>query len=147
MLNMEAKSNEKTLKIFIADDSQIVRDRLSSMLMDMENVEVIGQAKDVINAILGIKKLNPDVVILDIRMGWGSGIEVLQHIKEESPSPLVIIFTNYPYPQYKKKCIELGADYFFDKSTEFEKVPELLRQLQSRLSSAKTKRSSPKNSL
>lgn len=147
MLNMEAKAKEKPLKIFIADDSQIVRDRLSSMLMDVENVELIGQAKDVINAILGIKKLNPDVVILDIRMGWGSGIEVLQHIKQESPSPLVIIFTNYPYPQYKKKCIELGADYFFDKSTEFEKVPDLLKQLQNKLSSNRTKRSNQKNHL
>jgi hypothetical protein len=42
---------------------------------------------------------------------------------------MVIMLTNYPYPQYRKKCLGLGADYFFDKSTEFEKVTELFKQL------------------
>ena len=45
------------------------------------------------------------------------------------PSCVVIIFTNYPYPQYRKKCMEAGADFFFDKSMEFEKIPEVLGQL------------------
>jgi len=42
---------------------------------------------------------------------------------------VVIVFTNYPYPQYRRKCIDAGADFFFDKSTEFDKVTEVLKQL------------------
>jgi DNA-binding response OmpR family regulator len=68
-------------------------------------------------------------VILDIRMPGGSGMDVLQAIKREKQAPMVIMLTNYPYPQYRKKCLGLGADYFFDKSTEFEKVTELFKQL------------------
>jgi DNA-binding NarL/FixJ family response regulator len=62
-------------------------------------------------------------------MNGGRGIEVLKYIKKIEPVTLVIILTNYPYPQYLKKCMDLGADFFFDKSTEFEKVTEVCEQL------------------
>jgi len=68
-------------------------------------------------------------VILDIRMPGGSGIDVLEDIKKINAAPIVIILTNYPYPQYRKKCMAAGADYFFDKSSEFEKVTEVLKKL------------------
>ena len=99
------------------------------MLADLENIEVIGQAQDALEAIESIPKLNPQVVILDIRMPRGSGLDVLKAVKKNKDSPKIIIFTNYPYPQYRKKCLEAGADYFFDKHTEFEKLFEVLKQL------------------
>jgi len=117
------------MKVFIADDSTVLRDRLIEMLSELPGLEIIGHAQAVPEACASIKNLNPDVVILDIRMPGGSGIDVLQDIKKDKQSPLVIILTNYPYPQYRKKCLELGADYFFDKSTEFEKVTELFKRL------------------
>jgi len=117
------------MKVFIADDSTVLRERLVEMLSDLPGIEIIGHAQDVPEAITAIKKLNPDVVILDIRMPGGSGIDVLQDIKKDKQAPLIIILTNYPYPQYRKKCLGLGADYFFDKSTEFERVPEIVKQL------------------
>jgi DNA-binding NarL/FixJ family response regulator len=68
-------------------------------------------------------------VILDIRMPGGSGIDVLENIKKTNAAPVVIVLTNYPYPQYRKKCMALGAEYFFDKTTEFEKVTEVIENL------------------
>jgi len=59
----------------------------------------------------------------------GSGIDVLQDIKQGHAAPIVMILTNFPYPQYRKKCADAGADFFFDKSTEFDKVPEVLKKL------------------
>ena len=117
------------MKVFIADDSDIVRERLKEMLSEISEVEIIGEAGDGEEAIKGILELHPDVVILDIRMPGGNGIDVLQAIKRGDPAPTVIMLTNYPYPQYRKKCMDLGADYFFDKSNEFEKVVEVLEQL------------------
>jgi DNA-binding NarL/FixJ family response regulator len=117
------------MKVFIADDSTVLCERLIEMLSDIPGIEIIGHAQDVTGALYSIKKLNPDIVILDIRMPGGSGIDVLQDIKKEKQAPMVIILTNYPYPQYRKKCLGLGADYFFDKSTEFEKVTELFKHL------------------
>jgi len=117
------------MKVFIADDSPILRERLKTMLSDFPEVEISGQAKDTPEAIKSIKELKPDAVILDIRMPGGSGIEVLQSIKKDRPDIKVIVFTNYPYPQYRKKCMNLGADFFFAKATESEEVPKVIEQL------------------
>ena len=108
-----------TMKVFIADDSPILRERLKTMLSDFPEVEIAGQAQDTPEAIKSIKELKPDVVILDVRMPGGSGIEVLQSIKKDRPDIKVIVFTNYPYPQYRKKCMDLGADFFFAKATSY----------------------------
>jgi DNA-binding NarL/FixJ family response regulator len=117
------------MKVFIADDSQVVRERIIEMLSELPEIEIIGQAEDGLQAKNLIEKLNPDVVILDIRMPRRNGIEVLQNIKKKNSALTVIMLTNYPYPQYQKKCMKAGADYFFDKATEFEKVTEVLKKL------------------
>ena len=113
------------MKVLIVDDSAVIRERLGTMLSETENVEIIGQAQAPREAMELIQKLKPDAVILDIRMHGGNGIEVLKNIKQNKQFPMVIMLTNYPYPQYRKRCEILGADFFFDKSTEFEKVREL----------------------
>jgi DNA-binding NarL/FixJ family response regulator len=117
------------MKIFIADDSAVVRERLKEMLSEIPEVKIIGQAEDGLQATNLIEELNPDVVVLDIRMPRGNGIDVLEKIKKNNPALIVIMLTNYPYPQYRKKCMKAGADYFFDKSSEFEKVTEVLEKL------------------
>lgn len=116
------------MKVFIADDSEVVCERLTTILSDVPGVEIIGQAGCTAEAIDSIHQLHPDAVILDIRMPGGSGIEVLKGIKKDNSSLLVIMLTNYPYPQYRKTCMTLGADFFFDKSTQFEEVVAVLRK-------------------
>ena len=61
------------MKVFIADDSQVLRERLDEMLSDLPGIEIMGYAQDVPEAITSIKKLNPDVVILDIRRDLCNG--------------------------------------------------------------------------
>jgi DNA-binding NarL/FixJ family response regulator len=117
------------VKVFIADDSLIVRERLVALLDELSGVEIVGQAEHVAEAISAIWKLQPDVVILDIRMPGGSGIDVLQNIKQAGAGPIVIILTNYPFPGYRQKCLQAGADFFLDKSTEFDQIPALVERL------------------
>ena len=117
------------MRLFIADDSEILRVRLIDMLSEIEGIEIIGQAQDSLDAIESIEKLNPHVVILDIRMPPVNGFKVLEAIKKNLQSPKVIIFTNYPYPQYRKRCMDAGADFFFDKSSEFEKLVDTVKYL------------------
>lgn len=114
------------MKVFIADDSSEVRERIRMLLSELEKIEMIGEAENVQEAIESIRHLGPDVVILDIRMPGGSGIDVLKEIVKEDRVPIIIMLTNYPHRQYKKKCMDAGADFFFDKSREFEKVVEVL---------------------
>ncbi len=117
------------MKVLIVDDSAIVLERLVSMFDDQKGIQIVGQAQNGIEALKFIKQHKPNAVILDIRMPGGNGIDVLQHIKQIDPSIKVIMFTNYPYSQYRTKCLESGADYFLDKSTEFYKIPEIINHL------------------
>ncbi|NJN92776.1 MAG: response regulator transcription factor [Anaerolineales bacterium] len=117
------------IKVFIADDSIIVREHLVIMLDELSGVEMVGQAEDVAEAVSAIQNLQPDVVILDIRMPGGSGIDVLQNIKQDGAGPVVIMLTNYPFAGYRKKCLQAGADFFLDKSTEFDQIPKLFERL------------------
>ena len=117
------------MKVFIADDSAVVRERLVEMISELPGIEIIGQAQEALEATNAIMKLKPDVVILDIRMPGGSGLNVLKDIKKYTDAPVVIMFTGYPYPQYRQRCMDAGADFFFNKSTEFDRVTEVLEQL------------------
>ena len=116
-------------KVYVVDDSELVRERLIDMLSDVEEVKIIGATGDPEEAMAEIPILNPHAVILDIRMPGKSGIEVLREIKKDEPSPVVIILTSYPYPQYQKECTDAGADYFLNKSTEFNKIAKVLKGL------------------
>jgi DNA-binding NarL/FixJ family response regulator len=115
------------MKILIADDSSIVRERLVDMVSELEGVEIAGQAANGLEAIDGVRRLKPDAVILDIQMPGENGIDVLAQIKKEKPAVTVIMLTNYPHPEFREKCTEAGADFFFDKSTQFGEVIEALR--------------------
>ena len=117
------------MRILIADDSAIVRARLISLLTDLRGIEVVGQAEDAMEARILAEKLRPDVAILDLRMPLGSGADVLIDIKKLNPTPKVIMLTNYSHPENRKKCVNGGADYFFDKSTEFQRVVTVLSDM------------------
>ena len=117
------------MKVLIMDSSSVVHEHVSIIIAGVEEAEIVGQTYATDETIKGIDELRPDVVILGIPMPCGGGIKVLEQIKRKDSFPTVIILTNSPYPQYRKKCMEEGASFFLDKSTEFEKVSEILRGL------------------
>jgi DNA-binding NarL/FixJ family response regulator len=117
------------MNVFISDDSPVVRVRLANIIDDIKGLKLIGEAQNVQDSIAKIEELKPDAVILDIRMPGGSGIDVLKKIKHLQNPPIVIVLTNYPYPQYRNICLESGADFFFDKSNEFHKVVDVFKNL------------------
>ena len=117
------------MKIFIADDSRVVVERLAGLLEEVPGARLIGQAGDVLGAVLGIQNMKPDALILDLHMPGGSGLDVLRAIRSAHPDLFVLICTNYPYPEYREECLTAGANLFLDKSAEFEKIPSILRDL------------------
>jgi len=117
------------MRVLIADDSDVLVQRLVTMLTEVEGVEVVGRVGSVSEASRAVRDLKPDALVLDIRMPGGSGIDVLEAMKRDQVTPIVIVLTNYGYPQYRKKCLQSGARFFLDKSTEFEKVGEVLQSL------------------
>ncbi len=120
---------QKPLKIFITDDSEIILKKIPEMLNNFENVQMVGNAKTAADTLRLVKELTPDIIILDIKLPGESGMDILKVIKAERLVPVVIIFTNYPYPEYRQRCYDLGADYFYDKSTEFNRLVETLHKI------------------
>ena len=115
-------------KVLIVDDSIDVRRLVIELLSHITDIEVVGEAGTVIQAIEMFQKTNPDVVIIDLQLPEGSGFDVLDHIKSRRPSTMVIVLTNYPLPRYRKRCAEIGVEYFFDKSMEFDKITEVINK-------------------
>jgi DNA-binding NarL/FixJ family response regulator len=125
----QVTKGKRMLKVVIADDSALVRERLATLISEIKAVELVCQASDAREALEDIRRLRPDVVVLDIRMAEGNGLRVLEAIKADAVAPVVIMLTAFPYPQYRRKCLEMGAEYFFDKTNEFDCVADVLRQL------------------
>jgi DNA-binding NarL/FixJ family response regulator len=117
------------MKVLIMDDSATVRKRLIAMLSKIIRAENISHAEDAPGAINSIHKLDADPVIPDIRMPGGSQMDVLLKIKRNNQTLPVIALTDYPYRQHRRKYVEAGADFFFDRSTEFAKVMAVSRRL------------------
>ena len=102
---------------------------MADLLRLVPGMDVVGQAENAPGSLAAIRQTQPDVVILDIRMPGGNGLEVLREVKRMNPAPKAIIFTNYAHAQYRKKGEEAGADFFLDKSTELDKLPQALEQV------------------
>lgn len=119
------------VKVLIIDDSEIIRERLSALLGEIDNVEIVGGAACAAEGLDLVNMHNPDFIILDISLPDTSGIEVLKVIKKNHPDTCVVMLTNYPYLPYRTRCMAFGADYFFDKSVEFTRTKKVLLELAS----------------
>lgn len=117
------------MKVFVVEDSQAVRERLVDMINEIDDVDVVGEADSYDTAVSGILATRPDVAILDISLAAGSGIDVLAHVKRQLPALKGIMLTNYSSPQHVKASADAGADYFLDKTSEFEKIVDILERL------------------
>jgi DNA-binding NarL/FixJ family response regulator len=112
----------------VIDDSLLVRERLIGLLSELPGVEIVGEADTAAHAIEVLPTLKPCVVVLDISMPGGSGFLVLEHLQKNPPAPLIIVLTNYDHEPYRRRALKLGADYFFDKSSQFEEIKAVLEK-------------------
>jgi DNA-binding NarL/FixJ family response regulator len=122
-------SARATLRVIIVEDSVDMRVRLIGLLDEVAGVEVVGEAEDEAGAVALYDAQKPDAAILDIRIRNGSGIAVLDHIKNHNPDCAVIMLTNCVQSEFRQRCLEAGANHFLEKSREFSRVAKVLRQM------------------
>lgn len=121
----------RPLRILITDDFEPVRQRLRQMLGELAGVAIVGEAGGVSETLAAVRALAPDVVILDLSLPDGNGLEVLRYTLEQTPPPLFIVLTSYSLPQYRDEALWLGAYAFLNKALEFDTAAALIQSLAS----------------
>jgi two-component system, OmpR family, response regulator len=116
------------MQVFVVEDSSLVRARLLDMLQALPGASVVGEATRADTAIRGILATRPDLVLLDMNLGEGSGFDVLRAVCRQAPGIDFYMLSNFAADPYRQLAQRLGARDFFDKSKEMERVRDLVAQ-------------------
>jgi DNA-binding NarL/FixJ family response regulator len=115
------------IRVLLADDSTAVLERITELLREVQGIELAGRAACLRETSRLIEDLHPDIVILDLQMPDGNAIEVLAPLKESRPQPIIIVLTNSAALAVRDRCLKTGADFFLDKSNEFDRIPQIVQ--------------------
>ena len=119
----------KAVRVLLVEDSVPVRKRIRSLIEESCPAEVVGEVGSVAAAVFLLHSNPVDAVVLDLHLWDGDGCAVLTKAKGVHPNCVVIVLTSFSEAADRTRCLNLGADYFFDKTKEFERVPEVLASL------------------
>jgi two-component system, NarL family, response regulator DevR len=108
------------LKIFLVEDSPLVRLRLAALIRPVAHASVVGQAADAGTALTGIANSCADLVIVDLRLAGSNGLELVSQLSHGTRKVITIVLTNYSDQAFRTASFAAGADYFFDKTNEFD---------------------------
>lgn len=122
-------NSPKKLTVLLVDDSTVLLEKMEEVLSEVPCIRELQTALNGLEAIEMINIINPDVVLLDINLPGITGIEVLKYIKQYHPFVKVMMVTNHAKDEYRLACSKIGAEYFVDKTTEYENIPLLLEEI------------------
>jgi DNA-binding NarL/FixJ family response regulator len=113
------------VRVLVVDDSDAIRSRLVARLRELLVVEV-QEATRAEEALALCRVSRMDAVLLDLHMPGKWGLAIVASLKALCPSPVVVVMTGHPTEHHRRSSLAAGADYFFDKSHEFERAVEVL---------------------
>jgi two-component system, NarL family, invasion response regulator UvrY len=116
-------------RVLIADDHGIFRAALREILVNRAGMEVVGEAGDAREAIDLAKKLEPDILLLDVSMPGRPGLEAIEEVKRQAPKVRILMLTAHPEDQYALRCLKAGADGYMIKGAAFDELIEAVRRI------------------
>ncbi|MFA9440099.1 response regulator [Uliginosibacterium sp. sgz301328] len=112
----------RPVQVLLVEDSPVIRDSLID-LVESDHRCMVGRTTDgETEARAALQGHDFQIAIIDLQLREGSGLNVLSWLQHQPDPPLRIVLTNFAEPRVRAQCLALGADYFFDKSREFEEV-------------------------
>ena len=125
------------MRVLLADDSDLILIRLEEMVRKHDQAEIVGSFKNGTHTLEALRDMKPDLAIVDIKMPGLSGLKVLSEIRKENKTIKFIILTFNSSDYYRRVAIQSGADYFFSKSDDFEKVSQVVAGMAAKTDSVK----------
>jgi len=116
-----------SLRVLLVEDSRVLAERLRESLDGLEDIEVVGVVADESAAVSAARERRPDVIVLDLQLKEGTGFGVVQRLGKARP--MVIVFTNYVLPEYRRRANALGVEHFLNKSVDYERLPQLIQEI------------------
>jgi len=125
---MPMKTN--SLNVLLVDDVKLILQKMKMFLSIVPSVNKVDTADTADEAFSLLESNRPELVVLDVNMPGTSGIDMLRKIRaSDQPQPIVVMLTNQKERLFRDTCLELGADYYLDKSTDFLCIPEIIREM------------------
>ncbi len=122
-------SSPPSARLLIAEDHALVREGMRTMLASEPDLAVVGEAKDGEEAIELCRSLNPDLVLMDVRMPKMDGLEATRAIKEERPQTSVLVVTSHHNPEYLLEAVRAGAAGYVLKEATKHELLEAVRKV------------------
>lgn len=121
---VEEGAGGRGLRCFLVEDSPVIRQNLIATLEEMLPITMVGTADDEATALQWMRHGDDDcnLMIIDIFLRAGSGLEVLRHARLQRPGARLVVLTNFATPDMRRRCLQLGADRVFDKSAELDEL-------------------------
>ncbi len=124
-----SKTTRSPLKVFLVEDSALLRERIVSLIEPRGDATVVGEAEDVATALAGIEASEAEAVLVDLRLTDSSGLDLLAALGRLRRRIVKIVLTNYSSPMFREASIAAGADFFFDKTSEFDLASDTLSRI------------------
>ena len=115
------------IKVLLADDHALFREGIRSLLEDQDDIVIVGEAEDGLEAVRSVAKLKPSVVLMDINMPVLDGVEATRLIIEDDESVGIVILTMYPQDEYVFQALKAGAKAYLLKDTRSKRLLEVIR--------------------
>ena len=116
------------IRVVLVDDHDLVREGLRSLLGRFEGIEVVGEAGDVDAAVTEVLRVSPDLVLLDLRLGAGSGIEVATRLREAGSTARILVLSVHDSSRNLRESLAAGADGYLLKSTSGTALADGIRK-------------------
>lgn len=126
---MNSSPDRRALHVFLVDDAVLVRRRLAVLLSALDGVEIVGEAEEPAAAFAGIGAGMVDLVVTELHLSGGTGMELLGLLAQRMPHVVVMVLTNHSGAWFRRACLKGGAHYFFDKTGEFDLARNTIQRI------------------
>jgi two-component system, OmpR family, response regulator len=126
---MLSAPTERSLSVLLVEDSAVLAERLSELVVATVGVELAGVADSEASALIALGQHAVDVILLDLHLRQGTGFGVLRQLNKQQKRPVAIVLTNYDLAEYRRAASAMGAEYFLDKARDMDQLPAIFEQI------------------